>query len=109
MPFGKYRGYLLADVPLSYLRWCLRELQDLDPDLRREMRRVVQSRTRPEPEPQPAPAGPPATWDMVLRNWYREMSLRFHPDRGGNVVAMQTINLAYERLRQLTSMAGRGA
>jgi curved DNA-binding protein CbpA len=31
---------------------------------------------------------------------YRELSLQFHPDRGGNTEAMKAINLFYERLTE---------
>lgn len=33
-PFGKHEGAPIADIPESYLRWCLREMKDLSRDLR---------------------------------------------------------------------------
>jgi uncharacterized protein (DUF3820 family) len=48
MPYGKYRGYFLKDLPEDYLRWCVQnwtdvgmatmfavELQRRNPELRR--------------------------------------------------------------------------
>lgn len=34
MPFGEHRGKALANVPASYLLWCLRELPKLSPPLK---------------------------------------------------------------------------
>ena len=34
LPFGKHRGQLIADVPISYLQWAIRNMIDLDPDVR---------------------------------------------------------------------------
>lgn len=34
MPMGKHRGEPVADVPSSYWRWMLNNLEDMDPDLR---------------------------------------------------------------------------
>jgi len=42
MPFGKHKGMPLKDVPLDYLDWALRNLQDLSPDLRWSMQRVLE-------------------------------------------------------------------
>jgi exodeoxyribonuclease X len=33
-PFGKHKGQRLRDIPLSYVRWALDNMHDLDPDLR---------------------------------------------------------------------------
>ena len=37
----------------------------------------------------------------VVRTWHREMVLKFHPDRGGSNEAMQAINTAHDRLKEL--------
>ncbi|EJY56249.1 DNA polymerase III, epsilon subunit [Alicyclobacillus hesperidum URH17-3-68] len=42
MPFGKHRGVPLRDVPLDYLDWALRNMQDLSPDLRWSIERVLE-------------------------------------------------------------------
>lgn len=36
MPFGKYKGELLENVPTDYIEWCL-ENMELNPSLQREM------------------------------------------------------------------------
>ncbi len=34
MPFGKHRGVLLEEVPDDYLRWAIKNVEDMDSDLR---------------------------------------------------------------------------
>ena len=44
MPFGKHKGRLMADVAREdarYLRWCLTGMDDLSPDLRWNIERVL--------------------------------------------------------------------
>jgi hypothetical protein len=41
MPFGKYSGEYLADIPRGYLRWCLENAEIRSPDLRRAIERVA--------------------------------------------------------------------
>jgi hypothetical protein len=40
----------------------------------------------------------------AVAQWYREMTLRFHPDRFGSHEAMTAINHAHQRLRQLLGL-----
>jgi hypothetical protein len=44
---------------------------------------------------------PPADWVSLVRQWYRQLCLDFHPGRGGSVEAMQAINEAHRRLQNL--------
>jgi hypothetical protein len=37
----------------------------------------------------------------VVRGWYRELSLRFHPDRGGSDERQLALNVAQDRLKEL--------
>ena len=97
MDFGKYKDRPVEDVPTSYLEWCLRKCECLRPWLRRAIEAVLHDRGRAEPEP--VPALPDLAW--VVSQWYREMALRFHPDRGGDVQVMQALNSAHERLKEL--------
>jgi uncharacterized protein (DUF3820 family) len=43
MPFGKYKGVALEDMPTDYLEWCLREM-NLRPDLAEEMEAQIRMR-----------------------------------------------------------------
>ena len=48
MPFGKHRGVLLDQVPVKYLRWVLKEIRTLDPDLRADITAVLSGRPQPK-------------------------------------------------------------
>ncbi len=43
MPFGKHAGTPLAEVPRDYLAWALRNMADMDPDLRASIEASVVS------------------------------------------------------------------
>ncbi len=95
MPFGKYRDQELADIPTGYLQWLL--TRELWPDLREAVADELELRksgfTRQAKQP-PAPV-------LDVADWYRKLSLQFHPDRGGSKEAMQAIHRAKELLEQM--------
>jgi hypothetical protein len=37
IPFGKYKGELIENLPSDYIRWCLENLERLDSDICKEM------------------------------------------------------------------------
>jgi hypothetical protein len=101
MPFGKYRDRLLSEIPDGYLAWLLREC-DLSPWLRDEVQSEIQQRHgRHEQVNQEAEAQERAVVGGVLQGWYRQLCLRYHPDRGGSDQEMRVVNDAYERLRNM--------
>jgi hypothetical protein len=103
MPFGKHRGKRLCDVPLSYLVWVANTC-NLDYLLRRVVEQEVERRAGQDddPGPQPQRHPPPSVdWWPIVKRWYGEMALRFHPDRGGSHAAMVAINEVRGRLEEL--------
>src|SRR5262245_24462951 len=92
MPFGKYRGWPLEEVPDGYLAWVLDHCSNAGPTLRT----AIRQRLGLEPAPFRAPGG--QDWPRVLQTWYHHLALDFHPDRGGSTEAMQAVNEAYDRL-----------
>lgn len=107
MPFGKHKGMLLIDIPSDYLLW-LRRACDLDGWLRAAVENEMDRRTCGRRATGQAHEAPPAKAggqlvDMkaVFRSWLREMSLRWHPDRGGDDRTMQVVNDGAERLQRL--------
>jgi hypothetical protein len=106
MPFGRYKGSSLEDVPSSYLAWCLRTC-DLDPWLREAIEEELNSRAprRPPPPRNPPPGPPPPVLAGIISEWYRRLALRYHPDRGGSTEAMQAINDAAAQLRQMVGLS----
>lgn len=114
MPFGKWKGHPLPEVPLSYLKWLLRECDNLDPYLRSEVRREVSRRERQGAWEErdygggAAPGGKPglpASLPDLIRSWHRELVMIHHPDRGGDVRIMQALNDAHDRLKRLAGCA----
>jgi hypothetical protein len=101
MPFGKYAGNRVCDVPSGYLRWCLRTVGDLEPWLRAKMEAVLRDRSGAGPNP------PTATVTMLqapaaaIDGWYRKLVLKYHPDRGGSHAEMLVVNEAHETLREI--------
>jgi hypothetical protein len=94
MPFGKHRGRALSDLPDSYLGW-LRDLDDLREPLRTAIEREHERRLRPPPPPPPPSQLRPPDPDLfrnVIREGYRAMAMKSHPDRGGDVRTMQKLN-----------------
>src|SRR5262245_6043021 len=102
MPFGKHAGSPLETNPTPYLLWVLRARRHLDPALRRAICGVLTARGCPVPPAADRP--PPPDWPAVIRRWYHELVLAFHPDRGGSHEAMKAINEAHDRLRRLVGL-----
>lgn len=56
MPFGKHKGAKMEDVPLDYLKWALREMSNLDANLRHTMQKLVRGESLDEEAPVSDPA-----------------------------------------------------
>jgi hypothetical protein len=128
--FGQYRGKRVEDVPVSYLLWTLRSVEDLDleerPILqaevldrearanRRHQRRQYQAPPRTPAQDVPLPAG--ITPDVILNiisAGRQTLAKRFHPDTGGDLEQMKRVNVAADYLEQqaraLCAAGGRAA
>jgi hypothetical protein len=81
MPFGKYRGQLVDQIPVEYLEWVQRHIP-----LREPLRSAVYRMT----------SAPTISDDQIsaekVQTVYHRLARKYHPDLGGNVVAMQAIN-----------------
>ena len=119
MPFGKHKGVEVRDVPHSYLSWVLDNIIDLSPTLRRAIRHELglppEYEYRPPPPPPPVsnwgqPGGVPILRVRLLvldaiKKWHRTQATRNHPDRGGDVRVMQTINsVADDLTKEITAI-----
>jgi hypothetical protein len=94
MPFGKYRGRPIADIPIGYLKWLLTISVLPDPQYAVENElsaRGAGAQKKP----------PKELTKAVVSTWYRRLSMRFHPDHGGSKVAMQVVNEARELLEEM--------
>lgn len=109
MNFGKHDGKRVSDVPDGYLRWCLRECENLEPWLRGAIEAELGRRGyRNDRHAEPSSAGPAqsaggalVTLEPVVARWYSELTRRWHPDRGGSNDAMQAVNDAHDRLKTM--------
>ncbi len=108
MPFGKYRD----QIPAGYLRWILANCTRIDPWLKHAIRAALEDSGEDfddfdEPPRPRRPAAPEVSLDAVLRRWHGELTMKWYPDRGGTVEAMQAVNNAHDRLRELLNEVSR--
>ncbi len=107
MPFGRYRGLPLSEIPDAYLDWLftIRLREPLASALNREAARragdfggsngAYSGPIRRMTELDSEIAG-----ELVTAG-YRVLAQRHHPDHGGETRIMQVINATVEALRQL--------
>jgi hypothetical protein len=99
MPFGRYRGWTLAELPSAYLGW----LVGLD-DLREPLRSAVEAEWAARRGGNGLGLAPLAVdvqrvAEELLTAGLRLLTQRHHPDRGGSTQVMQQVNRAAEWLR----------
>jgi hypothetical protein len=94
MPFGKFRGSPLYELPDYYVCWLWEEIELREP-LRSGVLAELQERGLIHDHR-------PTTGGLDLgrvKAVYRELSLEFHPDKiGGDGEPQRALNLFYERL-----------
>lgn len=91
MPFGKYRGVELTDVPFEYLSWLI-EQDFLREPLRTLAEEEFDRRTyQPLTEPLPLPIDC-AVAEELLSAGLRVLAKKYHPDLGGNAAEMVALN-----------------
>ena len=103
MPFGKYRWEPIAEIPTSYLEWVIGTC-DIERRLRKAIKEELAKRIGRVPEREKSGNGQLVNLKDVVRQWYREMSLRFHPDRDGSHAAMVAVNEGHARLLELCGL-----
>jgi hypothetical protein len=81
MPFGKFKGENVSDIEDGYLAWCLDNVVDLAPTLRKAMEQQLGLCQPPGP-----------SFELIVGGWYRQMAKRFHPDSGGTHAQMIAVN-----------------
>jgi hypothetical protein len=117
MQYGKFRGWEMKDIPRSYLIWLCKEKEDdltkfqkecgLEPWWSMSMKardekikRLEQEIVRLKDELSGVEIGREVRAE-VLDRWYREATLRYHPDRGGQTEIMKAVNDIHDRLKLL--------
>jgi len=90
MPFGKYKGVYISEIPTNYLVYAIEEF-DLPEELQTGIRDEVLGRLGPISSD---------TVDIFnrVKNVYRTLCKKYHPDAGGSTGEMQAINEFYNSL-----------
>ena len=99
MPFGKYIGWRISDLPAEYFDWLLTiELRD---PLRTAVFEDARRRQHSGPDP--------ATVEDVIAAGQRALARRHHPDAGGDHEAMLKVRAAADWLFAQASQLRGGA
>ena len=98
MPFGKFSGVEIADLPDSYVAW----LHSIE--LREPLKSAVEAEFHAR-FARPASMPPPSSKTLkiaeeIVAVGYRKLAQTRHPDRGGDHAGMVTLNAAAAFLRQ---------
>jgi hypothetical protein len=100
MPFGKYHGVPLKDIPDAYLFWVLDNLTKISPTLKESIYARLGIK-KPENGSANGTGHQRPEIMSVVGRWRREITFKWHPDRGGNTQVMQALNDAIDRLESL--------
>lgn len=104
MPFGKYKGWRLCDIPHGYLLWVIDNLTDLSPTLESAICDVLGIHDATD-YASAAPNGPPISdAAKLVRSWHHTMTRKYHPDRGGTHEQMLVVNEGAELLKQILNL-----
>jgi Putative quorum-sensing-regulated virulence factor len=101
MPFGKYRGVELEDLPNDYLEW-LGEQGWLREPLASAVEAELDARGG-EPPPtrtQDIPADMKVIARDIIRHGYRALAKHYHPDHGGSHQDMVKLTHARDWLQE---------
>ena len=105
MPFGKFKGVFIHDLPFDYLVW-LHSLDDLRDPLRSAIENEFRARTEPVNGGKPLDPDVRAMVEELVSAGYRKLAQGHHPDHGGETRTMQLVNAAAAWLRAAVRGAG---
>ena len=98
MPFGKFKGVYIHDLPFDYLTW-VHNLDNLREPLLSAIENEVHARTEPVNGGKPLDPDVRAMVEELVSTGYRKLAQVHHPDHGGETRTMQLVNAAAEWLR----------
>lgn len=103
MPFGKFKGYPVSELPREYLEWLQSNV-----DLRGRLASAVAEALGESEDGALYPATdlPPELKPVVheiVSVGYRMLALKVHPDQGGDHKDMTKLNRAKDWLRKIAA------
>ncbi len=114
IPFGKYKGKRLNKLPTDYLVWCRDKCDVLTEEMRAAIEEELADRTDAPPEEEAGETASTAELPKVtkvsplgqtlagdVRMLFRNLALKYHPDRGGSHEAMRALNEFHDQLQGL--------
>jgi hypothetical protein len=127
MPFGKYKNKRLSKIPTEYLEWCRDKCDTMTDDVRRAVEDELADReatakanaaaaaaaaaetaaetavgTKEAAAPRVVKVSPVGqTLAGETRMVFRNLALKYHPDRGGTPEAMKALNDFHEAIQEL--------
>src|SRR4051794_30706095 len=99
MPFGKFKGYAVADLPADYLTW-LWETCDLREPLRSAVQKALSSEDGALARSSDLPPELRPVVQEIVSVGYRLLAMKLHPDQGGDHQRMTRLNQARDWLRE---------
>lgn len=98
MPFGKFKGVLIADLPDDYVRWLFEQVE-----LREPLRSAVAAdhcrRFTPHGTAKRPPSEVVTMAEEIVSAGFRKLAQLHHPDHGGDHTTMILVNHAADLLR----------
>jgi hypothetical protein len=98
MPFGKYKNSHVDELPDGYLSWLWENVELREPLFDAVRRELIQRDREASCRVHSAPA---KVDTGRIKQIYRTLAVKWHPDRGGTKEAMQAVNEFYEELKQI--------
>ena len=116
MPFGKYKGVDVRDLPEDYVVWLIDTIELRDP-LKSAVRAEAEARAGSSSYRRPVAVEPIIRLDIqdaalfreMVERGYRATALICHPDQGGSSAAMRQLSGLVGSLRSQLSALGAGA
>ena len=119
MLFGKYKDKEIAEIPLEYLHWLANnvelkgalkwsickhlkmnvdDLEQLQNDYNTafEENKVLKEEISKLQKPSSKPS---KTTKNNFDSLYRKLAMKYHPDRGGDEIAMKVVNEIFDEIR----------
>lgn len=88
LKFGKHKGRHISDVPRDYIEWLINSQEQTLKEYKAEIER------------RDSIADADMSWEQkIIKAGFRALSMKHHPDKGGNVGDMKNLNAAHEKLK----------